>query len=122
MDSLFWPFDTNVSMKTWNGGEQKYLREARAEWLYSNEGTREILRWFEDPVVARSITSEVGKEFMEAVKAPDANLHQVILSRAAKNMADHLFRRVEFTKREFLAACCFLRGYLSRVSHGPPGL
>ena len=116
MDSLFWPFDTNVSMKTWRGGEQKYLREARAEWLYSNEGPREVLRWFEDPVVARSITSDVGKEFVEAVKAPGAKLHQVILSRTANNMAHHLFRRIEFTRREFLAACCFLRGYLSRVS------
>lgn len=116
IDSLFWSFDTNVSMKTWRSGEQVYLREARSEWLYSTAGVNQILRWFNDPVVARSITSEVGKSFLEAVKAPNANLHEAVLSRAAKIMADHLFRRIEFTRREFLAACCFLRGYLSRVS------
>lgn len=103
-------------MKTWRSGEQVYLREARSEWLYSTAGVNQILRWFNDPVVARSITSEVGKSFLEAVKAPNANLHEAVLSRAAKIMADHLFRRIEFTRREFLAACCFLRGYLSRVS------
>ncbi len=116
IDSLFWPFDLGVSMKTWRGGEQIYLREARAEWVYSNEGVRELLRWFNDPVVSRSITSEVGKSFMAAVKAPNANLHEAVLSYASKAIANHLFRRIQFTRREFLAACCFLRGYLSRVS------
>lgn len=119
IDSLFWSFDTNVSMKTWRSGEQIYLIEARSEWLYSTEGVRELLRWFNDPIVTRSITSDTGKAFLDAIKAPNANLHEVVLSRAAKVMADHLFRRIEFTRREFLAACCFLRGYLSRVSCDP---
>ncbi|RYP75899.1 hypothetical protein DL771_002163 [Monosporascus sp. 5C6A] len=117
IDSLFWSFDTDVSMKTWRSGELKFLREARSEWLYSTEGVQELRRWFNDPVVARSVTSEAGKSFLAGIKgAPDAKLHQAVLSYAARCMADHLFRRIEFTRRQFLSACCFIRGYLARLN------
>ncbi|RYP79874.1 hypothetical protein DL770_006479 [Monosporascus sp. CRB-9-2] len=116
IDSLFWPFDTNVSMKTWRSGELKFLREVRSEWLYSTEGVQELRRWFNDPVVARSVTSETGQAFLAGIKgAPNAKLHEAVLSYAARCMADHLFRRIEFTRRQFLSACCFIRGYLARL-------
>ncbi|RYP10329.1 hypothetical protein DL765_008139 [Monosporascus sp. GIB2] len=116
IDSLFWSFDTDVSMKTWRSGELKFVREARSEWLYSTEGVLELRRWFNDPVVARSVTSEAGKSFLAGIKeAPNAKLHEAVLSYAARCMADHLFRRIEFTRRQFLSACCFIRGYLARL-------
>ncbi|RYP58600.1 hypothetical protein DL769_008887 [Monosporascus sp. CRB-8-3] len=116
IDSLFWPFDTDVSMKTWRSGELKFLREVRSEWLYSTEGVQELRRWFNDPVVARSVTSEVGKSFLAGIKeAPTAKLHEAVLPYAARCIADHLFRRIEFTRRQFLSACCFIRGYLARL-------
>ncbi|KAI0973487.1 hypothetical protein F4678DRAFT_426890, partial [Xylaria arbuscula] len=115
IDSLFWCFDVNVSMKTWEQGEATYLREARIEWLYSITGVREIKRWLNDSSVTKSITDEAHQNFVAAVKAPTANLHEAVLSRAAKRMATHLFIEVEFLKRHFLAAACFLRGYVARL-------
>ncbi|KAI8631164.1 hypothetical protein F5Y19DRAFT_425266 [Xylariaceae sp. FL1651] len=116
VDSLFWPFDINVSMKTWDQGEAIYLREARNEWVYSTAGVYEIARWFHDSSVSKNVTSEVGQAFVAAIKTPTANLHQVVLSFAARHMATHLFLRIEFLKRHFLAACCFLRGFLARLN------
>ncbi|KAI3321313.1 hypothetical protein HD806DRAFT_503713 [Xylariaceae sp. AK1471] len=115
IDSLFWPFDVNVSMKTWNQGEATNLRESRVEWVYSFAGVNEIARWFADSSVTKYITDDVGQNFVAAVKAPTSNLHQTILSHAARRMATHLFLRVEFLKRHFLAAFCFLQGFLARL-------
>ncbi|KAI1814233.1 hypothetical protein GGS20DRAFT_429972 [Poronia punctata] len=115
IDSLFWPFAVNVSMKTWNQGEATYLREARIEWVYSTAGVGEIARWLNDSAVTKNITDSVGRDFVAAVKAPKVNLHEAILQYAARHMANHLFLRTEFLKRHFLAASCFLRGYLARV-------
>ncbi|KAI1078789.1 hypothetical protein F5B20DRAFT_591105 [Whalleya microplaca] len=115
IDSMFWPFNLNVSMGTWNEDEYVNLLEARCEWVYSMHGVQEISRWFHDSSVTKYIISEPGLSLVAAVKAPSANLHEAVLSHAAKNIADHLFHRVEFTLRQFLCACCFLRGYLSRL-------
>ncbi|KAI1741476.1 hypothetical protein F4680DRAFT_66146 [Xylaria scruposa] len=115
IDSLFWCFDENVSMKTWEQGEATYIRESRNEWVYSKAGVREIDRWFGDSMVTKHITDEVGQTFLAAVKAPGTNLHQAVLSHAARRMAIHLFIEIEFLKRHFLAAACFLRGYLARL-------
>ncbi|KAI0394939.1 hypothetical protein F5Y17DRAFT_234248 [Xylariaceae sp. FL0594] len=115
IDSLFWLFDENVSMKTWELAEASYLREARVEWLYSAVGVQEIARWFNDSSVTKYISDEVGQKFVAAVKAPNANLHEAVLSHAARRMATHLFIRIEFLKRHFLTAASFLRGYLARL-------
>ncbi|KAI0451336.1 hypothetical protein F5B21DRAFT_516841 [Xylaria acuta] len=115
IDSLFWCFDANVSMKTWEQGEAVYIRESRNEWVYSKAGVREIERWFGDSMVTKYITGEVGQSFLAALKAPGTNLHQAVLSHAARRMATHLFIEIEFLKRHFLAATCFLRGYLARL-------
>ncbi|KAI0477811.1 hypothetical protein GGR56DRAFT_665620 [Xylariaceae sp. FL0804] len=115
IDSMFWAFDPNVSMKTWDSGEYTYLHEARSEWLYSSAGTQQIARWLQDSTVTKGITTEPGLSFVAAAKLPRANLHEAFLSHAAKHMANHLFFRIEFLKRQFLTACCFLRGYLARV-------
>ncbi|KAI5918724.1 hypothetical protein F4810DRAFT_690771 [Camillea tinctor] len=115
VDAMFWATDLNVSMKTWEQDEYTYLREARREWLHSTDGVRELLRWFRDTSVMRGIQDEVGMSFVAAIKAPDANLYQAVFSYAAKHMATHLFLRVEFLKRQFLSACCFLREYLWRL-------
>ncbi|KAI0155228.1 hypothetical protein GGR57DRAFT_464602 [Xylariaceae sp. FL1272] len=116
IDSLFWSFDLNVSAKTWDQGEATLLRESRIEWVYSNAGVREIARWLSDSSVTRYVTSEAGRKFVDAIKAPTSNLHQVVLCYAAKRMAVHLFLRIEFLKRQFLSGCCFLRGYLARLN------
>lgn len=116
IDSMFWSFNLDNSMRLWRQGEHKYLREARAEWVYSAEGIQEIVRWFQDSSVTRRIVDEKGISFVAAVRSPGANLHRAVLSIAAKQMAHHLYCRKEFTKREYLAACCFIRGFLARVS------
>ncbi|KAF2972637.1 hypothetical protein GQX73_g913 [Xylaria multiplex] len=115
IDSLFWAFDANVSMKTWEQGEAVYLREARTEWLYSTAGVHEVKRWLNDSSVTKFITDEASLDFLAAVKASATGLHKVILSRAARRMATHLFIEIEFLKRHFLTAACFLRGYLARL-------
>ncbi|GAW26095.1 putative neutral amino acid permease protein [Rosellinia necatrix] len=119
IDSLFWCFDSNVSSKTWEQGEAARLREARNEWVYSAAGVKELRRWLEDSAVIKYVTSDVGKDFVTAVKTPGANLHKEALSHAAKRMARHLFIEVEFLKRHFLAASCFLRGFLARMEGKP---
>ncbi|KAI0839945.1 hypothetical protein F5Y06DRAFT_18863 [Hypoxylon sp. FL0890] len=116
IDSMFWPFDLSVSINTWDWDEYIELREARCEWLYSMSGVQEISRWLHDSSVTKYIKDDPGASFVEAVKAPSANLHDVILSYAAKHMATHLFRRVEFLPRQFWCACWFIRGYLSRLN------
>ncbi|KAI1260170.1 hypothetical protein F5Y18DRAFT_406504 [Xylariaceae sp. FL1019] len=116
IDSLFWSFDLNVSMKTWEQGEATLLRESRIEWVFSTAGVREVARWLSDSSVTRYIASEVGLKLVEAIKAPNSNLHQVVLCYAAKRMAVHLFLRIEFLKRQFLSGCCFLIGYLARLN------
>ncbi|KAI0887806.1 uncharacterized protein GGS22DRAFT_154345 [Annulohypoxylon maeteangense] len=116
IDSMFWPFNLNVSLHTWDWDEYIDLRETRAEWLYSMSGVQEISRWLRDSSVTKYITHEPGLSFVEAAKSSSTNLHKVILSHAAKHMATHLFRRVEFTPRHFWCACWFIRGYLSRLN------
>ncbi|KAI0407243.1 hypothetical protein F4802DRAFT_46589 [Xylaria palmicola] len=118
IDSLFWCFDVNVSMKTWEQGEAEYIREARVEWVYSEAGVREVKRWLSDSSVTKYITSEVGQNFVAAVKTSGTNLHQVVLSHAARRMATHLFIEVEFLKRHFISATCFLRAFLKRLAPG----
>ncbi|KAI0444238.1 hypothetical protein F4803DRAFT_512461 [Xylaria telfairii] len=115
IDSLFWCFDANVSMKTWEQGEAGYICETRNEWVYSKAGVREIKRWFSDSMVTKNITGEVGQSFVAAIKVSGTNLHQAVLSHAARRMAKHLFIEIEFLKRHFLAAACFLRAYLARL-------
>ncbi|KAK5626050.1 hypothetical protein RRF57_001765 [Xylaria bambusicola] len=115
IDSLFWCFDANVSMKTWEQGEAEYIREARIEWVYSTAGVHEVERWLNDSSVTKYITDEADLKFVSDVKSSPARLHEVILMRAARRMATHLFFKVEFLKRHFLAATCFLRGYLARL-------
>ncbi|KAI1204999.1 uncharacterized protein F4807DRAFT_297417 [Annulohypoxylon truncatum] len=116
IDSMFWPFNLNVSLNTWDWDEYIDLRETRAEWLYSMSGVQEISRWLRDSSVTKYITHEPGISFVAAVKASSANLHRAILSYAARHMATHLFRRVEFTPRQFWCACWFIRGYLYRLN------
>ncbi|XDG05652.1 hypothetical protein ABKA04_005267 [Annulohypoxylon sp. FPYF3050] len=116
IDSMFWPFNLNVSINTWDWDEYTDLRETRAEWLYSMSGVNEISRWLRDSSVTKYITHEPEVSFVNAVKASSTNLHKTILARAAKHMATHLFRRVEFTPRQFWCACWFIRGYLSRLN------
>ncbi|RWA09240.1 hypothetical protein EKO27_g5854 [Xylaria grammica] len=115
IDSLFWSFDANVSMKTWEQGEAEFLREARNEWLYSTAGVHEVERWLSDSSVTKFITDEAGRSFLAAVKAPATSLHEAVLSHAARRMATHLFIEIEFLKRHFLSAACFIRGYLARL-------
>ncbi|KAI8955339.1 hypothetical protein F4801DRAFT_528896 [Xylaria longipes] len=115
IDSLFWCFDANVSMKTWEQGEAVLIRESRNKWVYSEAGVHEIDRWFGDSMVTKYITGEVGRTFLATVKAPGTNLHQAVLSHAARRMATHMFIEIEFLKRHFLPAACFLRGYLARL-------
>ncbi|KAI1420010.1 hypothetical protein F5Y12DRAFT_166438 [Xylaria sp. FL1777] len=115
IDSLFWSFDVNVSQKTWEKGEADYLRESRIEWLYSTAGVHEVERWLNDSSVTKFITDEVHLNFVGAVKAPSVNLHEAIFSHAARRMATHLFIEVEFLKRQFSTAACFVRGYLARL-------
>ncbi|KAI1141311.1 hypothetical protein F5Y05DRAFT_256922 [Hypoxylon sp. FL0543] len=116
IDSMFWPFDLSVSISTWDEDEYIVSREARCEWLYSMSGVLQISRWLHDSSVTKYIKTGPGVSFVEAVKAPSANLHEAILTYAAKHMATHLFRRVEFLPRQFLCACWFIRGYLSRLN------
>lgn len=71
--------------------------------------------WFGDSMVTKNITGEAGRSFVAAIKASGTNLHQAVLSHAARRMATHLFIEIEFLKRHFLAATCFLRVYLARV-------
>ncbi|KAI2626925.1 hypothetical protein GGS26DRAFT_144955 [Hypomontagnella submonticulosa] len=115
VDSMFWPFDLDVSMKTWDLDEYLVTRSARCEWVYSTSGVQEISRWLHDSSVTKYIEDEPGISFVKAVKA-SSNLHREVLSHAAKHIAHHLFRRVEFLPRQFLCACWFLRGYLSRIN------
>ncbi|KAI0386389.1 hypothetical protein F5Y04DRAFT_121540 [Hypomontagnella monticulosa] len=115
IDSMFWLFESDVSMKTWDLGEYVYSSDVRNEWLYSTFGVQEISRWLHDSSVTKFIEDEPGLSFVKAAKT-SSNLHQEIFSRAAKQMAHHLFRRVEFLPRQFLCACWFLRGYLSRIN------
>ncbi|KAI1322872.1 hypothetical protein F5Y16DRAFT_385424 [Xylariaceae sp. FL0255] len=119
VDSLFWPFDLNVSAMTWEEGEESFLREARIEWVYSSSGVREISRWIQDSSVTRYITSDVGKHFVEGVKT-STNLHQAVLSSAARHIAKHLFLHIAFTKRHFLSGASFLRAYLIRLDGKEP--
>ncbi|KAI1799920.1 hypothetical protein F4811DRAFT_69805 [Daldinia bambusicola] len=114
VDSLFWPFELDVSKQTWENDECRDIRQARIEWLYSTHGIQEVSLWLHDSAVTKRITSEPGASFVAEVKA-STNLHKTVFSFAAKHMADHLFRRVEFLPRQFLCACCFIRGYLSRI-------
>ncbi|KAI0015185.1 hypothetical protein F4780DRAFT_107735 [Xylariomycetidae sp. FL0641] len=114
IDSMFWPFDTNVSQKTWLHEEYKHLRKTRAEWVYSSEGVEELARWFRDSCVTKYITSEPGKAMIQAAKG-SGSLHEAFLVYAAKRIAVHLFLRIEFLKRHFSSACQFLRGYLARL-------
>ncbi|OTA62308.1 hypothetical protein K449DRAFT_395053 [Hypoxylon sp. EC38] len=116
IDAMFWPFNLSVSVNTWDLDEYIELRDTRCEWLYSMSGVQEISRWLRDSSVTKYIKDESGTSFIEAVKTPSANLHEVLLSRAAKHMATHLFRRVEFLPRQFWCACWFIRGYLSRLN------
>ncbi|KAI2472939.1 hypothetical protein F4781DRAFT_294558 [Annulohypoxylon bovei var. microspora] len=116
VDSMFWPYDLNVSLHTWDWDEYIDLRETRAEWLYSMSGVQEVSRWLRDSSVTKYINYEPGISFVEAVKASSTNLHKAVLSYAAKHMATHLFRRVDFTPRHFWCACWFIRGYLSRLN------
>ncbi|KAI0846413.1 hypothetical protein F5Y00DRAFT_145193 [Daldinia vernicosa] len=115
IDSLFWPFELDVSNQTWEGDENIDLRYARIEWVYSTAGVQEVSRWLRDSSVTKLITSDhPAASFVTEVKS-SANLHKAVLSYAAKHLADHLFRRVEFLNRHFRCACCFIRGYLSRL-------
>ncbi|KAI1100326.1 hypothetical protein F4804DRAFT_348596 [Jackrogersella minutella] len=116
VDSMFWPYDLNVSLSNWDWDEYIDLREARSEWLYSMSGVQEVSRWLRDSSVTKYITTEPGISLVEAVKSPSTNLHEALLSFAAKHMATHLFRRIEFTPRHFWCACWFIRGYLSRLN------
>ncbi|KAI0120920.1 hypothetical protein F4776DRAFT_232288 [Hypoxylon sp. NC0597] len=116
IDSMFWPFNLSVSVNTWDLDEYIELRDTRCEWLYSMSGVQEISRWLHDSSVTKYIKDGPGMSFIEAVKTPSANLHEALLSRAAKHMANHLFRRVEFLPRQFWCACWFIRGYLSRLN------
>ncbi|KAI1189668.1 hypothetical protein F5B17DRAFT_390131 [Nemania serpens] len=115
IDSLFWSFEANVSAKTWEQGEASYLREARNEWVYSTAGVREVHRWLSDLSVTRYLTDGVGQSFVAGIKVSGANLHKAILSHAARRMATHLFIEIEFLKRHFQTAACFLRGFLGRL-------
>ncbi|KAI1338801.1 hypothetical protein F5Y15DRAFT_385383 [Xylariaceae sp. FL0016] len=118
IDSLFWTFDLNVSQQTWERSEYVYLRESRAEWLYSKDGTNMLNRYFNDSSVVQFITAEPGASLVSQVKdaKTSAELHKATFSYAAKRMATHLFSRVEFLKRQFFTGCCFLRGYLARIN------
>ncbi|OTB03693.1 hypothetical protein M426DRAFT_12405 [Hypoxylon sp. CI-4A] len=116
IDSMFWPYDLNVSINTWDEDEYTVLLEARAEWLYSTSGVQEISRWLHDSSVTKYIKEGPGLALVEAIKSPSTNLHEAIFSFAAKHMATHLFRRVEFTPRHFWCASWFIRGYLSRLN------
>ncbi|KAH9907606.1 hypothetical protein F4778DRAFT_548298 [Xylariomycetidae sp. FL2044] len=115
IDSMFWPFDLNISAQRWSKGEYGYLHKSRAEWVYSMAGVQEISRWFHDSSVTRLIVGEPGESLVRAVKSPTGNLHEAVLSIAAKHMATHLFRTIEFLPRQFQSACFFIRGYLSRL-------
>jgi len=117
IDTFLWPFDLNVSMETWRHGEGAVLRDVRSEWLYPlhGHGLSELQRWFKDGTVTSAVTGANGEEFVAAVKnAEMKDLHRVILKPAARRMAKHLYRRMEFTKRQILAGHWFIRGYLSR--------
>ncbi|KAI1472733.1 uncharacterized protein F4812DRAFT_22975 [Daldinia caldariorum] len=114
IDSLFWPFELDVSKQTWEDDECRDIRQARIEWLYSTNGLREVSLWLHDSSVTKRITTDAGASFVAQVKA-STNLHKTVLSFAAKHMADHLFRGVEFLPRQFFCASCFIRGYLSRL-------
>ncbi|KAI1380200.1 hypothetical protein F4677DRAFT_253529 [Hypoxylon crocopeplum] len=116
IDSLFWPFDTNVSVKTWDQDEYPYLCITRGDWVYSTAGVQEISRWLHDSSVTKYITSDPDVAFVSAVKSPSATLHEAVLSNAAKYMAEHLFRLVDFTPRQFWSGCQFIRGYLARLN------
>ena len=71
--------------------------------------------WLSDSSVTKYITDEAGLKLVADVKASPARLHEAILTQAARRMATHLFLNVEFLKRHFVAAACFLRGFLARV-------
>ncbi|KAK8091716.1 hypothetical protein PG997_002077 [Apiospora hydei] len=114
IDALFWPFVVSMSIKTWKEGEGIILQETRGEWVYSAEGVRQVALWLKDSLVVKYVDN-AGQALIEAVKAPDANLHEAVLGRAAKHMAEHMFRRMGFTKQQFLAAAYFIRGYLGRL-------
>ncbi|KAI0169269.1 hypothetical protein GGR52DRAFT_514396 [Hypoxylon sp. FL1284] len=116
IDSMFWPFDLNVSMKTWDQGEYALLREVRGEWVYSMAGVEQVSRWLHDSAVTKRINTELGSSFTSAVKMSSANLHEAVLSFAAKTVAEHLFRRMDFTPRHFWCGCWFIRGYLHRLN------
>ncbi|KAI8965147.1 hypothetical protein F5Y11DRAFT_37295 [Daldinia sp. FL1419] len=115
IDSLFWPFELGVSKQTWEEDEHIDLRDARNEWLYSMAGVQEISRWLHDSSVTKRIANDhPGASFVAEVKT-STNLHKTVFSFAAKQMAHHLFRRIEFINRQFRCACCFIRGYLARI-------
>ncbi|KAI1772333.1 hypothetical protein F4818DRAFT_183578 [Hypoxylon cercidicola] len=116
IDSMFWPFDLNVSLKTWDQGEYALLREVRGEWVYSMAGVEQVSRWLHDSSVTKHIDTEPGISLVSAVKTSSVNLHEAVLSTAAKTMAEHLFRRMDFTPRHFWCGCFFIRGYLHRLN------
>ncbi|KAK8006923.1 hypothetical protein PG989_000913 [Apiospora arundinis] len=115
IDALFWPFVLNVTFKTWQEDEGILLQEARGEWVYSMEGVQQVALWLKDSLVVKYVDGKEGEALIEAVKDPKANLHELVLGRAAQHMATHMFRRGEFTKQQFLSAACFIRGYLDRL-------
>ncbi|KAK8022574.1 hypothetical protein PG993_013341 [Apiospora rasikravindrae] len=114
IDALFWPVVVSMSFKTWSEDEGITLQETRGEWVYSAEGVRQVALWLKDSMVVKHV-DQAAEALIERVKAPDANLHEAVLGRAAKHMAEHMFRRAEFTKQQFLAAAYFIRGYLGRL-------
>ena len=114
-DALFWPSDLKSNRRLWEGNEKKEIRKARVSWVYSNQGVEQVARWLADTTVASAIFDEPGKLLLGAMKAPDANLHEALLSTWAKHMARHLFCQINQSNRVLVAATTFLKSYLIRV-------
>ncbi|KAF7558157.1 hypothetical protein G7Z17_g57 [Cylindrodendrum hubeiense] len=111
--SLFLPASTS-GLHDWITNENTDLRVVRAEWLYSLEGTREVVRWLNDSSVTKSIQGHEAEAFVKGINGLDQNLHRFMLSHAATHLARRLFHHHTPQLRELSCVCLFLRGYLMR--------
>lgn len=111
--SLFLPTES-LSLFDWARTEYFHLKDVRAEWLYSTEGTREVLRWLSDTTVAKCIQGDLAKSFVEGITST-GGLHASVLSHAATHLARQIYHKKP-SQMVLVSASLFLRGYLLRVS------
>jgi hypothetical protein len=117
IDKMFWTRMEPISHTTWLQTEGTWLRENRERWLYTDEGVKEVLKWFSDPFT-RSDVLYIDKDWIDnLIDEKNKNRrHEILLQDVAERLATHLFLDTAYTTREQRTAVYFLSGYFSRIS------